>query len=48
VRKRISKIRASFVTFAPAQFCEYLRQYLEDRLRLREKLGADSAVVTVT
>ena len=48
VRKRISKIRASFVTFAPAQFCEYLRQYLEDRLRLGEKLGPDSAVVTVT
>jgi len=40
VRKKISKIRASFVTFAPAQACEYLRQYFED--------GPDSAVVTVT
>jgi hypothetical protein len=48
VRKRISKIRASFITFAPGQFCEYLRQYLEDRMRLGEKLGPGSAVVTVT
>ncbi len=48
VRKRISKIRASFVTFAPALACEYLRQYLEDRLRLGEKLGPESAVVTVS
>jgi len=48
VRKRISKIRASFVTFAPAQACEYLRQYLEDRLRLGEELGPQSAIVTVS
>jgi integrase len=31
VRKKISKTRLPFVTFAPAQACEYLRQYLEDR-----------------
>lgn len=48
VRKKISKIRRPFVTFAPAQACEYLRLYLEDRARLGEELGPGSAIVSVS
>jgi integrase len=48
VRKKISKTRLPFVTFAPAQACEYLRQYLEDRARLGEELGPESAIVSVS
>ncbi len=33
VRKKISKIRKPYDTFAPAQACEYIRQYLEDRMQ---------------
>ena len=38
VRKKISKIRRPFDTFAPAQACDYIRQYLEDRARAGERL----------
>jgi hypothetical protein len=48
VRKKISKIRKGFVTFMPAQACEYLRQYLEDRARLGEELSPASALVSVS
>ncbi len=48
VRKRISKIRKPFITFAPAQACEYIRQYIEDRARGGEGLTLDSAVVSVS
>jgi integrase len=47
VRKKVSKIRKPFITFAPAQACEYIRQYLEDRAR-GEKLTPDTAVVSVS
>jgi integrase len=47
VRKKISKIRKPFITFAPAQTCEYIRQYLEDRAR-GEELTPDTAVVSVS
>ena len=48
VRKKISKIRKPYDTFAPAQTCEYVRQYLEDRARLGEELGPESAIITVS
>jgi integrase len=48
VRKKISKIRRPFDTFAPAQACEYIRQYLEDRARAGEELTPESAVVTLS
>lgn len=48
VRKKISKIRRPFDTFAPAQACEYVRQYLEDRARAGEELIPESAVVTLS
>ena len=48
VRKKISKIRRPFDTFAPAQACEYIRQYLEDRARAGEALTPESAVVTLS
>jgi len=47
VRKKISKIRKPFISFAPAQTCEYIRQYLEDRAR-GEELTPDTAVVSVS
>ena len=48
VRKKISKIRKPFDTFAPAQACDYIRQYLEDRARAGEELTLESAVVTLS
>jgi len=48
VRKKISKIRKPYDTFAPAQACEYVRQYLEDRMREGEAVGPETAVVTVS
>ena len=48
VRKKISKIRRPFDTFAPAQACEYVRQYLEDRARAGEDVGPESAIVTLS
>jgi hypothetical protein len=48
VRKKISKIRRSYDTFAPAQACEYIRQYLGDRARAGEELTSESAVVTLS
>ena len=48
VRKKISKIRKPYDTFAPAQACEYIRQYLEDRMRAGEAVTPETAVVTVS
>lgn len=48
VRKRISKIRKPYDTFSPAQACEYVRQYLEDRIREGEVLTPETALVTVS
>ena len=47
VRKKISKIRKPYDSFAPSQTCEYIRQYLEDRMRNGEVLAPESAIVTV-
>lgn len=47
VRKKISKTRKPFITFAPAQACEYIQQHPEDRAR-GEELTADTAVVSVS
>ncbi len=47
VRKKISKIRKPYDTFAPAQACEYIRQYIEDRIRSGEALTPESAIITV-
>ncbi|MDG6925021.1 MAG: hypothetical protein JRN09_00555 [Nitrososphaerota archaeon] len=46
-RKKISKIRKPYDTFAPSEACEYIRQYLEDRIRSGEVLTPESAIVTV-
>ncbi|MDG7021276.1 MAG: site-specific integrase [Nitrososphaerota archaeon] len=48
VRKKISKIRKPYDTFAPAQACEYIRQYLEDRMLAGEAVTPETAVVTVS
>jgi integrase len=48
VRKKISKTREAYVTFAPSQLCESIRVYLEDRLRQGESITGESAVITVS
>ena len=48
VRKKISKIRKPFLTFIPAQACDYIHQYLEDRIRLGEEVTSASAIVSVS
>jgi len=48
VRRAVSKSRSAYTTFLPAQACEYVKQYLEDRMERGERLTPDSAVVTVT
>jgi len=48
VRKQVSKTRVPYLTFMPAQACEYVRQYLEDRARAGEALGPKTAIVTLS
>lgn len=46
VRSNLSKKRHEYFTFLGSEGCEYLKQYLERRMREGEKLGPDSAVIT--
>ncbi len=46
VRKELSKAGHQYFTFLSAEGCEYLRDYLEERLREGEAITQDSAVVT--
>jgi len=48
VRKKISKIRKPYDTFAPVEACDYIRHYLEDRMRMGEVITPESAIVTVS
>ncbi|HTT34349.1 MAG TPA: site-specific integrase [Thermoplasmata archaeon] len=45
VRPSLSKNASGYLTFLSTEGCEYLRQYLEDRLRSGEKLGGDSDLI---
>ena len=47
VRKFLSKTKLPYFTFAPAQTCRYLINYLERRIAKGETLTADSPVVRV-
>lgn len=46
VRKELSKARHQYFTFLSEEGCEYLKDYLEERVREGEKLTGDSAIVT--
>jgi integrase len=46
VRKSLSKIRNQFFTFLSEEGCEYLKQYLEFRVREGEVLAPNSPIVT--
>lgn len=45
VRRELSKVRRAYLTFLPAEGCEYLRWYLEYRLARGEVLAGDSPLV---
>jgi len=46
VRKTLSKMGNPFFTFISAEGCDYLKQYLELRMRRGEKLTPKSALIT--
>ncbi|MEM2282893.1 MAG: hypothetical protein QXH26_05100 [Candidatus Hadarchaeales archaeon] len=46
VRRELSKAGHQYLTFLSREGCEYLRDYLEERLASGERLGPESAVVT--
>lgn len=46
VRKELSKAGHQFFTFLSEKGCEYLKDYLEERLREGEKLTSKSAIIT--
>jgi hypothetical protein len=46
VRKELSKSRHQYFTFISEEGCEYLKNYLESRIRQGEIIEAESAVVT--
>jgi len=46
VRKELSKARHQYVTFLSEEGCEYLKDYLEERMRQGEALTFDSPIVT--
>ena len=45
VRPELSKNSNGYLTFLSAEGCEYLKQYLEERLRAGEKLGPASDLI---
>jgi len=46
VRKNLSKTGNRFFSFLPGQACEYLKQYLELRIRNGEKIEPESPIIT--
>jgi hypothetical protein len=46
VRKELSKAGHQYFTFLSEEGCEYLKDYLEERIRGGEKLAPDSSTVT--
>jgi hypothetical protein len=46
VRKQLSKARHQYFTFLGEEGCEYLKDYLEDRIREGERLTPDSPLIT--
>jgi len=46
VRKELSKAGHQYFTFLSEEGCEYLKDYLEERIRQEEDIAADSPIVT--
>ncbi len=46
VRPNLSKAGHQYFSFLTAEGCEYIKQYLEARMRSGEKLGLDSAIIS--
>lgn len=46
VRKELSKAGHQYFTFLSEEGCEYLKDFLEERLRLGERLGPESPIIT--
>ena len=46
VRKTLSKARHQYFSFLPEEGCQFLKEYLETRMRNGEKLDAESPVIT--
>jgi hypothetical protein len=46
VRRELSKARHQYLTFLSEEGCEYLKDYLETRMREGEELSRESAIVT--
>ncbi|MGA3297617.1 MAG: site-specific integrase [Candidatus Bathyarchaeia archaeon] len=45
-RKSLSKIKRQYFTFLSEEGCDYLKEYLEFRLREGQKLSAESPIIT--
>jgi len=46
VRRELSKTRHQYFTFLGEEGCEYLKNYLEDRMREGEEIALDSPIIT--
>jgi integrase len=46
VRRELSKTRNPYFTFAPEQTCQYLKNYLEARMKEGQKLTSDTPLIT--
>ncbi len=46
VRKELSKARHQYFTFLSEEGCDYLKDYLEERMRQGETLAQDSPIIT--
>jgi len=46
VRKDLSKARHQYFTFLSEEGCEYLKDYLDERIRQGEKITSDSPIIT--
>jgi len=46
VRKELSKAGHQYLTFLSEEGCEYLKDYLEERIREGEKITQESAIIT--
>jgi len=46
VRKELSKAGHQYFTFLSEEGCEYLKDYLEERIREGERLAPDSSIIT--
>jgi hypothetical protein len=46
VRRELSKARHQYFTFLSEEGCEYLKDYLEERIRKGETVGGESPIIT--